>query len=565
VNDVTDATHDDHDNHRTTYVRQMKHVHFFGLLLPLSIWCGLHLATCSLNGQDIMPDELSSSELNILRAYYSNLTDQLTPLNQSRLDSLEHRYLLTPSTVDNRLELAKLETAITYGANIGLKSSLFPSKFFKSPEIADVLQVSFFRAGAYFTIGNYPQAIAQYEHCLTLSDSTQAIYALTLSNMSSAYNQLDNVSAAIEMLETAIDLNTASTISKNWKRNSLINLAGLKTTADKWSEALTLMESIDTLAMEPYWRNIMDMNRYVIFNGLCDFSKRDSVWNNHLSSIPFNELSSALHDEVVHQYALRANFDSFLTFRKHILTSSQSPLLDPGSPYYILFNPALSDQELAVEFRFISDFSKYRDRHWRMIHSAENPLLNSKIRDLELQLEKETLESSNYRGYLYTLWTVVLLCVSWFVFRTKRTQMQKAAAVDDALTTETDKVPNNIKLTLDELRTLGDAISMGRNVSSAMLVMKKLNVIVRESMSPDGRELASIDGIQHVEKLTLREKEILQLIASNFDPKEIARLVRISPEHVYNMRSKIRKKLELDASVDLEEWLQTTLKKNASN
>jgi len=68
-----------------------------------------------------------------------------------------------------------------------------------------------------------------------------------------------------------------------------------------------------------------------------------------------------------------------------------------------------------------------------------------------------------------------------------------------------------------------------------------------------GDDLAQIPNIQ---SLNDREREVAELIYRGFDAKEIARLTSMSNAYTYNVRSRIRAKLDIPAEEDMLKWMK---------
>lgn len=68
-----------------------------------------------------------------------------------------------------------------------------------------------------------------------------------------------------------------------------------------------------------------------------------------------------------------------------------------------------------------------------------------------------------------------------------------------------------------------------------------------------GDDLAQIPNIQ---SLNDREREVAALIYRGFDAKEIARLTSMSNAYTYNVRSRIRAKLDIPAEEDMLKWMK---------
>jgi DNA-binding CsgD family transcriptional regulator len=112
------------------------------------------------------------------------------------------------------------------------------------------------------------------------------------------------------------------------------------------------------------------------------------------------------------------------------------------------------------------------------------------------------------------------------------------------------RAPSPIEL--DDLRLLGDALVSGKQVSDAMLVLQKLRGMVHTPEFLPSHRIESIEGFRDLNET---EKKILGYLIGGFDAKETARMLKVTPSHVYNMRSAIRIKLNIPREEKISHWL----------
>jgi DNA-binding CsgD family transcriptional regulator len=65
----------------------------------------------------------------------------------------------------------------------------------------------------------------------------------------------------------------------------------------------------------------------------------------------------------------------------------------------------------------------------------------------------------------------------------------------------------------------------------------------------------ALQDLPHWFELTLREQDVIRYVINGHSPKEIAQALGCSPEHVYNMRARIRSKLGIRETVSLRNWV----------
>ena len=115
-----------------------------------------------------------------------------------------------------------------------------------------------------------------------------------------------------------------------------------------------------------------------------------------------------------------------------------------------------------------------------------------------------------------------------------------------------------LELQLDDVRTLGDAITQGKRTADAMLILQKMSMWL---LPAHQSEKLNLETIENYEELTASEKKLLSDLLSGFEAKEIARMMKVSPPYIYNSRSHIRRKLEIPKSMSIEDWVVANAEK----
>lgn len=75
-------------------------------------------------------------------------------------------------------------------------------------------------------------------------------------------------------------------------------------------------------------------------------------------------------------------------------------------------------------------------------------------------------------------------------------------------------------------------------------------------MASSSRINHGLEDVPNWQELTEKERELLKWVQLGKGPKESAQILGCSPEHVYNMRTRIRQKLKIEENKDLKEWLE---------
>ena len=81
-----------------------------------------------------------------------------------------------------------------------------------------------------------------------------------------------------------------------------------------------------------------------------------------------------------------------------------------------------------------------------------------------------------------------------------------------------------------------------------------------------GKQQSKLEAnIPELEQLKGVERELVHLTLQGMTPKEIARFKGVSGFHIYNVRSKVRRKLRVPESMELEDFLRKGLSESNEN
>lgn len=198
-------------------------------------------------------------------------------------------------------------------------------------------------------------------------------------------------------------------------------------------------------------------------------------------------------------------------------------------------------------------------------------------KDFQVQIEKKESQFRNYALFGMGLLTIGLIIIIISQYR-RILQVKESARLsvlnaelaekNSAMQAEISKVRSGIEdlaeTSMKRLKGLRNAVEeLGSNQKHAIGLLDDLNVITthEEGMLRfkikkivDGTTCESIDTLK--EKMGEREILILKLTIMNFRSKEIASLMGVSPQHVNNMRSKMKSAIEESTAMSYDEYIQ---------
>lgn len=204
-----------------------------------------------------------------------------------------------------------------------------------------------------------------------------------------------------------------------------------------------------------------------------------------------------------------------------------------------------------MEDEYLANLARmYRDNS-----NVEIISLKQRLDDKQASLDKTLL---NFGG----AFAIIFLLASGYFLIRRNTQYKTKLAINQVI--DVDQ-PNKtsasapLQITREDIRILGDTISYGRRISEAMIVLRKL----KSSIDMEEQETALLGKFlseEQAAKLNSRESAVAHHLAASFDAKEISRIMEVSPEYIYNVRSRIRAKLKIPTGMRLEDWLQQSIK-----
>lgn len=514
----------------------------------------------------VAQDRFLSSDPTDSKTYWTDLINGRRELTDSMIEASAQNILhwVSDKPAGSIALLERSEADVLVGILRGRPSPLFPEVISGlEPQMTQHPIRSFALGGAYYSQQDYRQAIRHYNDALELASDGSQLFYLTSMNLSACYNESDQLDSAIQVLEHALEATPSGNPNEavpewiqTYYERIRINLGALQVTSYDYLNALNTLAETDTSRLDAYWNNLLWCNVMLANQGLAKFEQRDSVWFNRVQYIPFEELDPAFHAHALHQILIEKDFIQFQKFKKALSRWGSSSLTEESSPYSALWDTALSDRMTLAAFQLYAKWAENEDQFQLQRVQKVLELNRDRLTELEAHLNAAT-EKNHF--IVYATGGLFLLISAGFLgyfyhFRTKR--RERAEAVDLVLNpTQPQAKTPPLPIDRSDIRIIGDAISHGRKISDALLVLKKLTSLLDVETQPL-HPLRSLDRIPEVEKLSEREFQVLQHIASGFDAKEISRSLDMAPEYIYNLRSRIRKKLQIPKEQPFEVWVE---------
>lgn len=483
-------------------------------------------------------------------------------LSESTLDSAVNRYgQLISSSSDNITDAFALmmsldESYILFAEATGRPKGLFPEIIERyADQVIQLPERTFMLGAAYYQNKLFPEATAAFEsviHELPIGAKARNLAHL---NLAAALNEQGQVPEAIELLKKWLSESEEHAIKLplGLAEQTRVNLGGLQVSSRAYDDALVTFQAVDTTRLTPYWQAILSANAMIAHHQLRQFAQRDSVWNQSrvfdaIAMIPSEEFQEL----VLHQILLSHDFSKFKTFLS-FLQDHGSPLLNPEGRYAGLLNGQANDSQGLQLFIWFAELAALEDTF--LVRLEEDARSNvPAFEAIQLSLERQMNRNKWLHWILFAV-GLSIVATGVIVFRLRQAvQQRKSKAIETVINSPRTMKPlkREVPITDSDIRILGESIAYGRRVSDAMIVLKKLKAnIDAEAEEVQGadlnRELAS--------KLNESEQVVASHILAGFDAKESSRILDVTPEYIYNLRSRIRGKLEIPVGVKLEAWL----------
>ena len=484
-------------------------------------------------------------------------------LNQDSIKSFEAKYIASLSGKEgNAVDCERTATyraGIIFGVQVGFQSNLFPEILYQPAD--DCLSSSPFYhyiiGNAWYTLEEYERAIDAY---LKLdSTSTEPVMALGALNLAAAYASNDQNDLAIATLEK-MQSDKRERNGRPWNIQFLnqirINLAALYLNSWAYEAAEDALNSVDSLGLDSYWSMIWNCNRLMCFQRSMQFPKSMHIWKSHLKTVPLQTLPGTVHEACIQEALKAGDLKYLLDQRAQLIANGNSPLVDPDGAYYELMRAGENPDSLASVW---DRFKGWEEQFQTFVSAKKNNLNDAqdRLKSLESQLESEMASNSERlttRNRVIGILIVLGLCLAvWRGVKLQSNKRQLNDAIQEPKQAPQSSVSLSNQLDSDDIRLIGEAIAYGRKTSDAMLILKKINLGLQSEMN--SRAAVDLSNVKSLHQLNRTERQVAEYILGGFHAKDIARLLKCSTSHIYNTRSKIRLKLNIDEGESIEDFL----------
>lgn len=483
-------------------------------------------------------------------------------LNEDSVRRFEANYISALSTHEGRPEdcerLATYRAGIVFSVQMGFNSSLFPEIMYQPADNCTSTSpyYHYIIGNAWYNLGEFDRAIGAY---LQLdSTGTAPVFALGALNLSAAYASNDQNDLAIATLEKMQE-DKRERNGRPWNIQFLnqirINLAALYLNAWAYEAAENALNSVDSVSLDSYWRMIWNCNRLMCYQRSMQFGQSKRIWESYLKQPPLHTLPGIVHEACISEALKAADIKYFLEQRKGLLSEGNSPLLETECLYHDLLLAGGNPDSLAPVW---DRFKSWEDQFQTFINAKKLAFDDKQVRlaNLESQLEAEIVASGERliirNRVIGSLIVLGLSLMFWRVLRLYLNKRQLKEAFQEAKEPPDVSVSLSPKLDHDDIRLIGEAIAYGRNTADAMLILKKINLGIQAEMN--SAEVVDLSQFKAFKGLNHTELQVAQYVLGGFHSKDIARLLKCSTSHIYNTRSKIRIKLDIDDGESIEDF-----------
>ena len=427
----------------------------------------------------------------------------------------------------------------------------------------------FILGSAHFVARNYEEAIATYAQIQKDANDANAfwLYAKAQNNLASSYNGLQLHEEAIQTFEalsaTLIEADEALELDnqavQDFHQMITINLGGLLVSVRDYQAAEAAFRNLDESKISAYWNQIIAMNRLLIFQETGLFEKADSLWVSTVRSIPHSAIQSLSFRSFLRQAILSDDAAAFKALSEFILDSQPELLLTPNFFFTPLVRASQNAEVFKVNWSLYKTWEAERMEYIQAFVQDQSENLTTRINELNTELSKREEKIEYWRQMLmYGVAGVILVLLVYLSVKRHQVRSSQRELESVLASRPVAEKKEKFELQLDDVRTLGDAITQGKRTADAMLILQKMSMWL---LPAHQSEKLNLESLENYEALTASEKKILNELLSGFEAKEIARMMKVSPPYIYNSRSHIRRKLEIPKPMSIEDWVVANAEK----
>ena len=488
-------------------------------------------------------------EMSRSKAIWMNAIPSPDPSTMTSIESALIRMSTKGHSVNCELiqnELASLATFL----RIGKESHLYPDIFAwgKSacPNWDPYCEILV--GDAHYAQGDFERAFGSYVLALEGLESNEQPHLTANLNAGASLVSLGRFAEAIKFFQRVIDHPYEG--ADDFKSIAAINLSAAQLKAEFLSDAASTIRRLSVENLPEYWRGIHFSNALIVHQKLGDYAGSDSIWQNHLSQIPFSSLPPAIHPRILSELLQKGDFLAFSEFKEHVIQLQHSPLLEATHSHHPLFEREEHDQESVNLWELYRKFEEgQRTAHLVFLNETQ-PQLQNEMRLLQQELGRALEVTRNWKltsafiACALLILALVILLVRSQRLRRHMTHLAKIEPNDLLFEPQVDE---------EDLVILAQALTYGKGLQKALLIVRRL----RAEFAVQSDSRLNLENIEMYGQLNDREKEVAGYIASGFNSKEIAQMLHVTTQHIYNVRSRIREKVGVPDDQDLLNWLRT--------
>ena len=399
----------------------------------------------------------------------------------------------------------------------------------------------------FFIHGDYGEATAFYQRALKeLDPNEQAHLAATLNKGACLVSLGEHTEAIDAFLEV---INHPFPRANHFKTIATINLSAAQMNAGFLSDAASTIRQLSTDSLSDYWSGIHYSNGLTVHQMLGNYAGSDSIWQDHLRHIPFESWPLAIHPQILSEILHGADFIEFSQFKKRIVQSPLSPLMDPAHSHYPLFEQAEHDENTFKLWELYRTYDEGQRQANSIFRNETQPQLQAELQLIQRELGQAQQSSRNWRLTSTLIVSALLILVlSILLIRSQRLRRHlKTVSNSEVVTLLAEP-----KVDEDDLVILAQALTYGKGLQKALLIVRRLSA----EFAVQTESRLNLEAIELFDELNEREKEVAGYIASGFNSKEIAQMLNVTAQYIYNVRSRIREKMGIPADQDLLNYLR---------
>lgn len=441
----------------------------------------------------------------------------------------------------------------------------------------------------YFNNGMYGSASRYFQEAVAAGEKNGRISNVLINNIISIK------SAELGVLSTIEDWKKYDSIlskpNNEFERQlTLLNKVNLFQAQRRWDEASRLLQQVPDSALDLYFiinkmsLVLNDLNRKPDrLIQMSEYVVRHKHWLRRNFTQGLMELHTNLNDIIQYNPNLlpldtlfKWEVDNDANLNQNALAKSFLNELY-AKHYASAGNYVMSSNRLNAAMVYTREYMQTNDSLKRadFIERMENARINEKLDDLTIELQQKT-----QRNQLVTIVLIALLLilgltilVLWLLNRKReksleliQVQLHQQEEEQRFLRKERELNDRIVSITHMMMEKTGDLVKQLKGMKSANKedleeIRKALEAMVRVDTGSNPQMAdtlmkendALLNNYPAIKDLNLTERRIFILSVEGFKSKDISNLVGVTPQYIHNVRSKIRKILNLENQIHWEE------------